>query len=122
MALCLVVDDSDVIRKIAVHFLADYGFETVEAENGQLALERCNERMPDVVLLDWHMPVMAGMEFISSVRLQPRGEQPYIIYCVTENDAVDIARALSAGANDYLIKPFDRDGFRAKIDALLAAA
>ncbi len=122
MKYCLIVDDSDVIRKVAALLLADYGFETAEAVHGQDALEKCNARMPDVVLLDWHMPVMAGMEFISSLRLQSQGDKPHIIYCTTEYDPQDIARALAAGADDFLLKPFDRDGLRAKFADMKAAA
>jgi two-component system, chemotaxis family, chemotaxis protein CheY len=122
MKHCLIVDDSDVIRKVAAHLLADYGFETSDAEHGQDALEKCIARMPDVILLDWHMPVMAGMEFISSLRLQPSGDKPHVIYCTTEYDPQDIARALAAGADDFLLKPFDRDGLRAKFADVKAAA
>lgn len=122
MKYCLIVDDSDVIRKVAGLLLADYGFETSEAEHGQDALQKCIVRMPDVILLDWHMPVMAGMEFISSLRLQRNGDKPHIIYCTTEYDAQDIARALAAGADDFLLKPFDRDGLRAKFAEIKEAA
>ncbi len=122
MKRCLIVDDSEVIRKVAALLLADFGFETSDAEHGQAALEHCISRMPDVVLLDWQMPVMSGMEFISSLRLQTNGDKPHIIYCTTEFDAQDIARALAAGADDFLLKPFDRDGLRAKFADIKAAA
>lgn len=122
MKHCLIVDDSDVIRKVAGLLLADYGFETSEAVHGQDALEQCIARMPDVILLDWHMPVMAGMEFISSLRLQKNGDMPHIIYCTTDYDPQDIARALAAGADDFLLKPFDRDGLRAKVSEFKTAA
>ena len=121
MRHCLVVDDSDVIRKVAKHLLTDLAFETSEAENGQEALERCNVRMPDAILVDWHMPVMSGMEFLSSLRLQPQGSKPVVFYCTTENDPIDIARALAAGADEYILKPYDREAIRAKFaDAGLA--
>ena len=111
----LVVDDSDVIRKVATHLLKDMSFDTSEAEHGQEALERCNAKMPDVVLVDWHMPVMAGLEFVSSLRLQPNGDKPIVFYCTTENDPIDIARALAAGANEYILKPYDREAIRSKL-------
>ena len=115
MKHCLVVDDSEIIRKVARQLLKDMAFETSEAENGQEALERCNERMPDAILLDWHMPVMSGIEFLSSLRMQQNGDKPVVFYCTTENDAVDIARALAAGADEYILKPFDREAIRAKM-------
>lgn len=115
MKHCLVVDDSEIIRKVARQLLKDMAFETSEAGNGQEALERCNERMPDAILLDWHMPVMGGIEFLSSLRMQQNGEKPVVFYCTTENDPIDIARALAAGADEYILKPFDREGVRSKL-------
>lgn len=122
MTYCLIVDDSEVIRKVAALLLENDGFDTSDAEHGQDALDKCIARMPDVILLDWRMPVMSGMEFISALRLQPKGDIPHIIYCTTENDPQDIARALAAGADDFLLKPFDRDGLRAKVSERKAAA
>lgn len=122
MPHCLVVDDSEVIRKIVSILLTDIGYEVSEAESGEPALAQCIARMPDVILVDWHMPGMAGLEFASSLRLQAGGEKPFVVYCTTENDPVDIARALAAGADDYLLKPFDRDTLRAKFADVSAAA
>ena len=68
MKSCLVVDDSRVIRKVSRHILETLGFAVEEAENGQLGLEACETKMPDVVLLDWNMPVMTGIEFITQLR------------------------------------------------------
>jgi two-component system, chemotaxis family, chemotaxis protein CheY len=114
MRQCLVVDDSDVIRKVAKAILKALNYETIEAENGQVALEKCNVKMPDAILVDWHMPVMGGIEFLNSLRLQAQGRSPTVFYCTTENDHVDIARALAAGADDYILKPFDREAIRSK--------
>jgi two-component system, chemotaxis family, chemotaxis protein CheY len=111
---CLIVDDSDVIRKVAAHLLKNLNFETSQAENGQIALEQCLKAMPDAVLLDWQMPVMGGIDFLASLRAQPNGDQPVVVYCTTENDPADIARAIAAGADEYLLKPFDRDSLRGK--------
>ena len=72
MKSCLVVDDSKVIRKVARHILETLNFAVEEAEDGQEALSRCEEKMPDVVLLDWNMPVMGGMEFLRTLRHSPR--------------------------------------------------
>jgi two-component system, chemotaxis family, chemotaxis protein CheY len=111
---CLIVDDSDVIRKVAAHLLKNLNFETSQAENGQVALDECLKDMPDAVLLDWQMPVMGGIDFVSLLRAQPNGDHPVVVYCTTENDPTDIARAIAAGADEYLLKPFDRDSLRGK--------
>jgi two-component system chemotaxis response regulator CheY len=108
MKHCLVVDDSDVIRKVARRILESRGLEVTEAENGRVAVERCLERMPDAVLLDWMMPEMSGLEFLGALRLSTKEPKPYIFYCLTENDPAEIERAIIGGADDYILKPFDR--------------
>ncbi len=113
MKHCLIVDDSDVIRKVARRILERLEFEVTEADSGQEAVERCRFRAFDVVLLDWHMPDMTGIEFIGSLRLAKLPRKPYIIYCTTENDPDDIALAFAAGADHYLLKPYDRESIQA---------
>lgn len=122
MKRCLIVDDSIVIRKIARQILESVNFEISEAENGQEALERCKSSVPDVILLDWQMPVMGAMEFLSALRVVLSGRRPHIIYCTTENDAADIARAFASGADDYMLKPFDRATLLGKFSDVAAAA
>jgi two-component system chemotaxis response regulator CheY len=117
MKTCLVVDDSEVVRKVARRIFEQLKFESTEAESGQDALDRCSRAMPDAILLDSHIPPMATVEFLASLRALPNGSKPVIIYCATENDPTEIARALTAGADDYLLKPFDRDSLRAKLAA-----
>ena len=115
MKTCLIVDDSSVIRKVALRIMEGLGFGTQEAENGEEALKRCGVKMPDVVLLDWNMPVMDGYEFLKALRKCPGGDVPKVIFCTTENDVAHIARALHAGANEYIMKPYDRDIVRLKL-------
>lgn len=106
---CLVVDDSAVIRKVAHRILESMKFEITEAEDGSRALAACVSRMPDAVLLDWNMPVMDGYEFLKALRRMDKGRQPKVVFCTTENDVAHIARAMHAGADEYIMKPFDRD-------------
>ena len=114
MKTCLVVDDSSVVRKIARRILEELGFEIVEAEDGEKALEVCKCAMPEAVLLDWNMPVMDGYEFLGNLRRMPGGDVPKVVFCTTENGMDHIARALDAGANEYIMKPFDKDIVTAK--------
>ena len=109
MKTCLVVDDSSVVRKIARRILEGLDFEVTEAEDGSQALEICQQRLPDAVLLDWNMPVMDGFEFMGHLRRMPGGDQPKVVFCTTENNVAHIAQALSGGANEYIMKPFDKD-------------
>jgi two-component system chemotaxis response regulator CheY len=117
MKTCLVVDDSDIIRKVARRILEGLKLETSEAGDGQAALESCKVSMPEAILLDCQMPVMGPTDFLTSLRELPDGGKPIVIYCATENDTGDIARALTAGADDYVLKPFDRESIRTKLAA-----
>jgi len=114
MKTCLVVDDSSVIRKVARRILEGLDFQISEAENGEEAIEACRQQIPDAVLLDWNMPKMDGYEFLRALRRLPGGDRPTVVFCTTENDVAHIARALHAGANEYIMKPFDKDIVEAK--------
>jgi two-component system, chemotaxis family, chemotaxis protein CheY len=114
MRSCLVVDDSKVIRKVARHILETLNFSVEEAEDGREALARCGANMPDVILLDWNMPVMSGMEFLRALR-QGQTAQPKVVFCTTENDIAHIRAAIEAGADEYVMKPFDRDTLQSKL-------
>jgi two-component system chemotaxis response regulator CheY len=114
MKTCLIVDDSSVIRKVARRILEGLEFQIVEAENGEEAVESCSAQMPDAILLDWNMPKMDGYDFLRALRRLPNGDRPKVVFCTTENDVAHIARALHAGANEYIMKPFDKDIVEAK--------
>jgi two-component system chemotaxis response regulator CheY len=114
MKTCLVVDDSSVIRKVARRILEGLDFQISEAENGEEAIEACRGRIPDAILLDWNMPKMNGYEFLRALRRLPGGDKPKVVFCTTENDVAHIARALHAGANEYIMKPFDKEIVEAK--------
>ncbi|MCF6199425.1 MAG: response regulator [Hyphomicrobiaceae bacterium] len=108
MSYCLIVDDSAVIRKVARHIIESLEFETDEAADGSIALKKCRENMPDAVLLDWNMPKMDGMAFIKALRQEENGKKPKVIFCTTENDAKHISQAITAGADEFVMKPFDK--------------
>jgi two-component system chemotaxis response regulator CheY len=116
MKTCLVVDDSGVVRKIARRMLEELSFSVTEAENGQRALEACTVSMPDTILLDWNMPVTTGPEFLRMLRSREGGDAPKVIFCTTENDLAHIAEAMQGGADEYIMKPFDVDILREKLE------
>lgn len=109
MKTCLVVDDSRVIRKVARKIIEELEFECVEAADGSEALTACRKQMPDAVLLDWNMPVMNGLDFVKALRQEETGDKPIVVFCTTENDMAHITEALRAGADEYVMKPFDGD-------------
>ncbi len=115
----LVVDDSRPIRRIEGEILRDLGFETVEAINGLQALERLQEQpLPDLILVDWNMPEMNGLDFIRAVRSESRFAKIVMLMVTTEIETDQMLRALSAGADEYLMKPFQRAGLVDKLRML----
>jgi len=99
-----------VARKI----LEELDFEVEEAEDGRGAMDSCKRRMPDAILLDWNMPVMNGLDFLKQLRQLAGGDAPIVVFCTTENDIQHIQEAMNAGANEYIMKPFDGDIIQAK--------
>lgn len=118
MAKCLIVDDSKVIRKVAEQLLTQIGLAVDEAEDGSIALTKCRETAFDVILLDWNMPVMGGMEFLDALNAEPAIHRPKIIFCTTENSQDHIRSALTHGADDYMMKPFDREILSRKLQSV----
>ena len=116
MKTCLVVDDSKVIRKVARHILETLDFSVEEAGDGQEALTRCQTSAPpDVILLDWNMPVMSGMEFLRALGQETLPSRPKVVFCTTENGEAHIRAAIDAGADEYVMKPFDRETLQSKL-------
>lgn len=117
MPKILVVDDSQTVRLVGRRIMSKFGFEVLEAEHGQSALEQIRSN-PDVIaiLLDWNMPVMNGLEFLEALRSLPLPKQPIVVMCTTENDMDHIMRAMQAGANEYIMKPFTEEIIRDKFE------
>jgi len=116
MTSCLVVDDSRMIRRVASRILKDLKFEISEAENGQDAIDKCRIDMPDAILLDWNMPVMDGLDFLKELRSEAGGDAPVVVFCTAERDVEKITEAIEAGADEYIMKPFDSDIIESKFE------
>lgn len=115
---CLLVEDSRVIRRISRHIVESLGMVVREAEDGQQALAACDAAMPDLILLDWNMPVMNGLEFLRALRARPDGAGPKVVFCTTEYDAGHIREAIASGADEYVMKPFDHDTLLLKLELI----
>lgn len=109
MKRCLVVDDSKVIRVVARRILENLEFQVDEAEDGKEAMAACRDNMPDAILLDWNLPVMSGIEFLYELRKHELGAHPVVLFCTSETDLERIREAMAAGANEYIMKPFDSE-------------
>jgi two-component system chemotaxis response regulator CheY len=118
MKKCLIVDDSKIVRKVSRGIIEPMGYEIFEAENGEEALEIALNNPITVVMLDWNMPVMNGMEFLVHLRADTKIEQPAVIFCTTENEMSKIIQAMQAGANEYVMKPYDAAIIRSKFEQL----
>ena len=115
----LVIDDSRTMRRIVAGTLEGMGFETTQAEHGRAALDVLESGL-DVQLccIDWNMPVMDGLEFVTAVRANPAWRNITLMMITTESEQSQIVRALAAGAHEYLIKPFTPDAIQGKLDLL----
>ncbi len=107
--VCLVVDDSRVVRKVARRILEANGFTVEEAEDGAQALRSCRDHLPGCVLLDWNMPVMNGIEFLKMLRAEFGPANPPVVFCTTENEMSFIEQAIEQGAQEFIMKPFDEE-------------
>ena len=115
----LVIDDSRTMRRIVAGVLEGLGFETLQAEHGRDALDQLEAGAEvDLACIDWNMPVMDGLEFVTAVRANPAWRAITLMMVTTEAEHSQIVRALAAGAHEYLIKPFTPDAIRDKLDLL----
>jgi two-component system chemotaxis response regulator CheY len=122
MQHCFIIDDSEVIRKYTRLIFESIGFRVSEADGPMAAIERLRSEAPDYILLDWRMPETNSIELLERIRALNLSERPYIIYCVTEHEPLEIQRALSRGADTYLLKPYNRQIIEMKLQEIRAAA
>lgn len=115
----LVIDDSRAMRAILAQALKQLGFETTQAGNGQEGLDQLRESpAPDLVMVDWNMPVMGGFDFVKAVRADPRWAGVRVVMVTTETEMPQVSAALAAGVDEYVMKPFTRDAIRDKLQLL----
>jgi two-component system, chemotaxis family, chemotaxis protein CheY len=117
-SICLIIDASDVVRKVMRLTVEHLGFQADEAATTTDALTRCKLAMPTVLVLDWRTPGSSTIEFLSALRSMPNGKSVKVLYMTANNDSAEIGRAISAGANDHMFKPFYRVTLEAKIAAM----
>ena len=122
MKTCLIVDDSEIVRKYARLIFESLSYRVLDADRPQAAFERLEGETPDLILADWKMPGVSTHDFIAQVRRMTNLRRPYILYLSTENDAADFDRAAKAGADDYLLKPFNREIIEMKLKEIRVAA
>jgi two-component system chemotaxis response regulator CheY len=114
----LVIDDSRAVRLFIRGILAELGIDVVEAGDGREGLDRLADSPADLILVDWNMPVMDGLEFITAVRARREYDSVHIMMVTTETESEQVTRAMVAGANEYLMKPFTKEVLTAKLALL----
>lgn len=119
MTSILIVDDSKIIRSEIVEMLTQFGFTNLsEAINGLNALDIVERKMPDLITLDWNMPLMDGIGFIKALRKMPGGDKPKVILCTYERAEAKIKMAKRDGVDEYVPKPIDPAEMKEKIELL----
>lgn len=118
MKQVLIVDDSPVIRKVARRILEGLRFQTAEADDARQGLDACAFLMPDAIFVDGRLPVMDGAAFVKELRKMPGGDKPLVVIVMSEIDVAQTARARHSGADDIMLKPFDKAIMTAKMDEL----
>lgn len=122
MKRCLIVDDSSVIRKIAKRILASSDMHVIEAADGHEALAHCAADLPDIIVVDYGLPDIDTIELIRRIAAMPAPKRPQILICAIEFDVGLIMRAKRAGAQGYILKPFDRNQLLGSFREMSAAA
>jgi two-component system chemotaxis response regulator CheY len=115
----LVIDDARAMRSILRHILGQIGFQVEDAANGREGLERLQgSEKPDLILVDWNMPEMNGYDFVRAVRANRAYDDVRLMMVSTENEIESLAMALEAGANEYVMKPFNKEMILEKLEIL----
>ncbi len=115
----IIIDDAKTMRSILGKILKEVGFEIVEAGHGQEALDKLKETGPlDLALVDWNMPVMNGLEFIKAIRAIPEFRDMWIMMVTTETEMDNMVKAMVAGANEYVMKPFTKEIILGKLEIM----
>lgn len=118
MKTCLIIEDSEIVREIAVRIMRELSIEAIEVETPQVALEKCRQKKPDFVMLDWDLPSFGALDFLRGAAELDQEQRPLIVLCATENDPQQFTLAKAAGAAHYLLKPYDRASIEAKLASI----
>ena len=119
MTSALIVDDSKTVRMILTRLLKEVGFQSfAQAGDVREALDRLRESKPELVLVDWNMPVMSGFEFLVEMRSHREYDDVTVVMVTTESEMSQVASALEAGANEYVMKPFTKEVIQEKLQLL----
>ena len=115
MACCIVADDSKIMRMLLSKIMENFGYEVVEAEDGESLITQCAKNTPDLIICDWQLPLIDGIDVLLKIRSDRKIKQPVFIFCSYIKDVEIISQALKAGADDFIMRPFDEDIIASKL-------
>lgn len=115
MPSCIVADDSKIMRMLLSKILENFGYTVLEAEDGEDLLEQCAKEMPNLIICDWQMPLIDGVDVLLKIRSDKKVKQPIFMFCSYIKDADIISQAINAGADDFIMRPFDEDIIASKL-------
>lgn len=118
MAKCVIADDSRIIRMLLSKIMANLNFEVIEAEDGEEVVEMVELNEPAVVIMDWRLPILDGIDALYKIRSLKKIKQPKVMFCSSLVDVDKIREALDGGADDYIMKPFDEEIIITKLEIL----
>ena len=115
MPSCVIADDSKVIRLLLSKIMTNFGYEVFEAENGEALLKQCVRNMPQIIISDWYLPLIDGIDVLLKLRASKKIKQPIFLFCSYIDDVDIISKAIKAGADDFIMRPFDEDIIASKL-------
>ncbi len=115
MQTCLIADDSKIMRMLLSKIMENFGYTVTEADDGEDLLEQCAKNMPDVIISDWNLPLIDGIDILYKIRADKKIKQPYFIFCSYIKDPEIIKQAIKGGADDFIMRPFDEDIIASKL-------
>ena len=118
MASCIIADDSKIMRMLLRKIIENFGFEVSEAEDGEDVLEQCVTFQPDLIISDWNLPLIDGIDVLYKIRLDRKIKQPKFMFCSYVSEAAIIRQAIDGGADDFIMRPFDEDIIAGKLAIL----
>ncbi len=118
MPSCVIADNSKIIRMLLVKIMENFGYDVVEAEDGEVLQRICDKEMPDIIICDWQLPIVDGTDILYKLRSDKKIKQPIFIFCSYIKNIDIMAQALSLGADDYIMRPFDEDIIASKLQII----
>lgn len=115
MPSCIIADDSKIMRMLLSKIMENFGYTVTEAEDGEDLLEQCGQNIPDLIISDWNLPLIDGIDVLYKIRSDKKIKQPIFLFCSYIKDAEIIAQAINGGADDFIMRPFDEDIIASKL-------